>query len=927
MKRTLILIAACAAGLITTVRTFAAEPLSDSALAQIQALQSEKASRTPAQRKMDSQLVYAVKQSRNEVIAAGVAQLHIGAKVEADGSIIVDIRAGVAQALLDEIANRGGKVIDSVPQFREVRARVPLHQIEALAARADIDFIRPAVRAMTHTGSVTSEGDVTHRALQARQFFGVDGGGVKVGVLSDSVDFLAQSQSTGDLTSDVTVLPGQSGVPGSGEGTAMLEIVHDLAPGSKLYFATAFISEARFAQNILDLRSAGCDIIVDDVFYFDESPFQDGIVAQAVNSVTASGALFFSSAGNEGNKKDNTSGTWEGDFADGGAAGSPVNGKGGRLHSFGANTFDTLAQLGPVALFWSDPLGKSTNDYDLFVLDPAGANIIGSSTTVQSGNQDPYELVFPTAPNQRVVLVKADSAAPRFLHVEAIRGRLSVNTDGKIKGHAAATNAFAVAAVDAGTSFPNPFVGGAPNPVETFSSDGPRRMFYHADGTPITPANFLATGGAVRAKPDITAADGMKTTLPPTSGLNPFFGTSAAAPHAGAIAALLKSYNPTLTVSNITFLLTNTALDIEGIGYDFNAGAGIVMAYQALLGAPAPGLTLISESIVGGNGNGLIDPNECDTLQVVLRNSGATTFSNGVATLYTATPGVTIGQPTITLPSVPVKGFFTNLSGFQVMTAPDFVCGTPVQFTLVVSNNFGPVTNRLRLSSGLVSLNPALLNNNTPIGIPDNNTNGVNSPINVSGISSGIGKVTVSLHITHPLDNDLTLQLIGPDGTTVNLARGRGLFGANYGSACSPFSSRTTFDDNAPNSLTVSAAPFEGSFRPEESLTAFAGKVGAEINGTWRLHVIDQAASNTGTIECWTLSLYPSVCSDGGGPCQADIAVSASASPSPALLDSNLTYTVLVTNSRPIAASAVVLTNVLPPNVNFISARSEERRV
>src|ERR1043166_8882367 len=140
MKRTLILIAACAAGLITTVRTFAAEPLSDSALAQIQALQSEKASRTPAQRKMDSQLVYAVKQSRNEVIAAGVAQLHIGAKVEADGSIIVDIRAGVAQALLGEIANRGGKVIDSVPQFRDVRARVPLHQIEALAARADIDF-------------------------------------------------------------------------------------------------------------------------------------------------------------------------------------------------------------------------------------------------------------------------------------------------------------------------------------------------------------------------------------------------------------------------------------------------------------------------------------------------------------------------------------------------------------------------------------------------------------------------------------------------------------------------------------------------------------------------------------------------------------------------------------------------------------------
>ena len=59
--------------------------------------------------------------------------------------------------------------------------------------------------------------------------FGVDGAGVKVGVLSDSVDHLAQSQATGDLPTDLTVLPGQSGVPGTGEGSAMLEIVHDLA--------------------------------------------------------------------------------------------------------------------------------------------------------------------------------------------------------------------------------------------------------------------------------------------------------------------------------------------------------------------------------------------------------------------------------------------------------------------------------------------------------------------------------------------------------------------------------------------------------------------------------------------------------------------------------------------------------------------------
>jgi hypothetical protein len=99
--------------------------------------------------------------------------------------------------------------------------------------------------------------------------------------------------------------------PGSGdEGTAMLEIVADLAPGAQLFFATAQDTPATFAQHIRDLRAAGCDIIVDDVFYFVESPFQDGqttpsqtnggIIAQAVKDVAASGALYFSSAGNSG---------------------------------------------------------------------------------------------------------------------------------------------------------------------------------------------------------------------------------------------------------------------------------------------------------------------------------------------------------------------------------------------------------------------------------------------------------------------------------------------------------------------------------------------------------------------------------------------------------------------------------------------------
>src|SRR5499427_6782034 len=166
------------------------------------------------------------------------------------------------------------------------------------------------------------------RAFSARDAFNVDGTGIKIGVLSNGVTNLAQSQALGDL-GPVTVLPGQAG--SGDEGTAMLEIIHDLAPGAQLYFATANSGIAGFAQNIRDLRTAGCDIIVDDVFYFVETPFQDGqpaptntnggVVIQAVNDVTASGALYFSSAGNSGNLNDGTSGVWEGNFVDGGDAG------------------------------------------------------------------------------------------------------------------------------------------------------------------------------------------------------------------------------------------------------------------------------------------------------------------------------------------------------------------------------------------------------------------------------------------------------------------------------------------------------------------------------------------------------------------------------------------------------------------------------
>ena len=191
-----------------------------------------------------------------------------------------------------------------------------------------------------------------------------------------------------------------------------------------------------------------------------------------------------------------------------------------------------------ISLQWSDALGGSANDYDLYLFNSTLDVIFDVSNDVQDGDDDPFEFIdssfFDDAGNRLVVVLANGSS--RYLQLNTHRGRLAIATSGQLAGHAAAANAFAVAATNVATAAGGAFTGGASNPVETYSSDGLRRMFYRADGTPITPGNFSASGGQLLQKPNLTAADCVITATP---GFSPFCGTSAAAPHAAAIAALM----------------------------------------------------------------------------------------------------------------------------------------------------------------------------------------------------------------------------------------------------------------------------------------------------------------------------------------------------------------------------------------------------
>jgi hypothetical protein len=630
-------VAGLVVGVLAPGTQAAAEELGGNALRQMRAIYADKARWTPAERKLATSLLHAHRESLGQPMVQGLPPLRRVASragVDGEGMVVVDIRAEVTDELLQAIAALGGRVASAFPALRAVRARVPIRQVAALSALPEVRYVGPKKGFVVHAGSKTSEGDVAHAAASARTTYGIDGTGVKVGVLSSGVDSLAARQASGDLPATCTATPGPGAcitvVPGQAgegdEGTAMLEIVHDLAPGAKLYFATATdptAGDAGFAANIRALRNTyGCDVLVDDVTYFDEGAFQDGVIAQAVNAVTGAGALFFSSAGNLGRKDASTSGTWEGDFVDSGTTLEFFTGQaweGLPIHSFngltGASALvsnEATVDAPDVTLKWSDPLGGATNDYDLFVMDSTLTEVYDYSIEDQGTTGQPFEWAWVYGgayAGDRIVIVLyghvevpgepavAGGGVVRALRLDTVGGRLSASTARAIVGHNGGESTISVAATSVSSAAGGAFTGGAVNPVEVYSSDGPRRMFYSANGSAITPGavTFGSGGGRELKKPDITAADCVTTTTP---GFTSFCGTSAAAPHAAAIAALLKSVSNHPGGGQVSTAMFTTALDVTpGTGWDRNSGVGIVMANlaaAALTSNPAVDLYTLS---------------------------------------------------------------------------------------------------------------------------------------------------------------------------------------------------------------------------------------------------------------------------------------------------------------------------------------------
>lgn len=233
-----------------------------------------------------------------------------------DGAILINIVLNGRIPIDQFVAALGANVIEITAtnaSYRRgiIEGYVDLADVVAIAQAPGVQAVHLVHAPLLNVGATTSQGVVQHRVDKLQN---LDGTGIKVGVLSDSFNSeigLAPLKEADDIASGD--LPG-AGNPfgrltpvqvlsdirfGTDEGRAMLQIVHDVAPGAKLAFATAAKGPVAFARNIRALADAGCNILVDDILYFlDEPMFSDGLVAQTVDAVAAQGVSYFSSAGN-----------------------------------------------------------------------------------------------------------------------------------------------------------------------------------------------------------------------------------------------------------------------------------------------------------------------------------------------------------------------------------------------------------------------------------------------------------------------------------------------------------------------------------------------------------------------------------------------------------------------------------------------------
>ncbi len=416
-----------------------------------------------------------------------------------------------------------------------IQALAPISQLSLLAGDERVDSVRSPLKA---NPDVVTEGKSLVKA-DLWQSTGFTGSGVKIGILDLGFADYAALLGTELPASVTTHWAASVGGPGSSRhGTAVTEIIYDIAPGAQLYLAN-FETEVEWANAVDWLVGQGVSVISHSISWAYAGPGDGtGQIDNVVKSARGAGVLWSQSAGNRAQQH------WSGTFksTDGDSwhefKSSPTVDEGNTIY---AEAGDQIS----VFLRWDDPWGSSSNDYDLYLV-KSDTNVgIATSTNRQSGGQNPYEVIAAIAPstgNYYVAIRKY--SATRNVSLEL----LSFSNDfeyaiaaGSLTNPADSPDAMTVGAV----------YWKKPTTLEYFSSQGP------------TKDN--------RKKPDLVALDGVSTA---SYGSGGFYGTSPAAPHVSGAAALVKHRFPDLTAAQIQGYIEANAVDLGTKGKDNMYGSG-----------------------------------------------------------------------------------------------------------------------------------------------------------------------------------------------------------------------------------------------------------------------------------------------------------------------------------------------------------------
>lgn len=525
-----------------------------------------------------------------------------------EGEFLVTVLLSDLDAGLPQLEAIGFQETTRIAQKNIVTGLIAGDDLLALDDIAEVRGVSAEFQPITRAGSVTSEADFLMEAERVRAAnVAHDGRGIRIGVLSDSYDVLggaAAGVASGDLPDNVIVL--EQGPSGStDEGRAMIELIHDLAPGAAIAFATATVGgEPGFANNIrrlADPLDGASQVIVDDVYYLSEAMFQDGLISQAIDEVvTDYGAVYLNAVGNSGRNAWETTApypTYVLQTGDG-----PKPGVYSLVHKNAATaanvpSFDPsptatdyvvgfeLQPGGSVRfqLFWDDPYFNPDDvEFDLDLVYFQGGDFF-----FPGGIDDPnrsFELATVTwGAEQEDPLVFGIGAAAfdsqGFLpdrvkllwRGSGIQPILNQNNSPTASPRGSVPGALQVGAI-------NYFNQEA---AASFSSAGPVTVLFDPDGEALASPD-------VRSEPALAAIQGTNNTFfgsdQDGSGTPNFFGTSAAAPHAAAVAALILSADPILTPAEVAARMIAGSIPMPNVPDPDRVGAGNLNAWRAVHG-------------------------------------------------------------------------------------------------------------------------------------------------------------------------------------------------------------------------------------------------------------------------------------------------------------------------------------------------------